>query len=123
MRPALRLMIGIAGTLAMLATSTMAAAANPGAYTPVGAQAQAPSPWMVLSVLGPSRAIALGGASAAAQPVDVPPPPAPPPGYAAAPALSGEVLPIFLWWGLIALALASSDHGPTAPITTPNSPG
>lgn len=96
--------LAVAGALSMLVGSTAATAA------PV--PAPAPNAWMVLSVLGPARATALGGASAAAQPGDVPPPP---PAQAAAPAslsITGEVLPLALWFGLIALALTSTESTP-----------
>ncbi len=98
--------LAIAAALSMLFGSTAALAAP--------APAPAPNAWMVLSVLGPARATALGSANAAAQPGDVPPPP--PAQAAAAPGLSvtGEVLPLALWFGLIALALTSSESAPRA---------
>ena len=90
-----------AATLSMLVGSTAAVAAE--------VPAPAPNAWMVLSVLGPARATALGGASAAAQPTDVPPPP--PTAQAAAGtgfSITAEVIPFALWFGLIALALTST---------------
>jgi hypothetical protein len=97
-----------AAALSMIAGSTSAAAAGP--------PAPAPNAWMVLSVLGPARATALGGASAAAQPTDVPPPP-PPAAQAAAGtgfSVTGEVIPFALWFGLIALALTNTEHSARA---------
>ncbi len=94
-----------AAALSMLVGSTAAAAA------PV--PAPAPNAWMVLSVLGPARATALGGANAAAQPTDVPPPP--PTAQAAAGtglSITGEIIPFALWFGLIALALTSNESSP-----------
>jgi hypothetical protein len=104
MELSMRNKLAIAAALSMLLGSTAALAAP----------APAPNAWMVLSVLGPARATALGGANAAAQPGDVPPPP--PTQAAAAPGLSvtGEVLPLALWFGLIALALTSSESTPRA---------
>ena len=95
-----------AAALSMLVGSTAAAAA------PV--PAPAPNAWMVLSVLGPARTTALGGASAAAQPTDVPPPPPPVPQATAGTGLSitGEIIPFALWFGLIALALTSNESSP-----------
>lgn len=105
MRNGSKLMLA-AATLSMLTGSTAAAAAGP---TP------APNAWMVLSVLGPARATALGGASAAAQPTDVPPPP--PTAQAAAGtgfSITAEVIPFALWFGLIALALTSTGSSTRA---------
>ena len=96
-----------AAALSMLVASTTAVAA---AVPP-----SAPNAWMVLSVLGPARATALGGASAAAQPTDVPPPP--PTAQAAAGtdlSITAEVIPFALWFGLIALALTSTGSSTRA---------
>ena len=102
---------------ALVATSTAAAAAPA-----VPAQAPAPSAWVVLSTLSPTSDVALGGATtAAAQPAEVPPPPPPgppPPPVGAGPVITGELLAILLWFGLIAVALGT--HEPTG---RPNSPG
>jgi hypothetical protein len=92
-----------AAALSMLACSTAAGAA------PV--PAPAPNAWMVLSVLGPARATALGGANAAAQPADLPPPPPP---ATAGLSVTAEIIPFALWFGLIALALTSSESTPRA---------
>jgi hypothetical protein len=75
---------------------------------------------MMLSVLGPARATALGGASAAAQPADVPPPPAAGAGPPASAGVSfgAEIIPFALWLGLIALALTSNQS-----TARPNTPG
>jgi hypothetical protein len=80
---------------------------------------------MMLSVLSPTRSVALGGAAAAAQPANAPPadvppgPPVPPPVVATtAPGITGEVLPFLLWFGLIAVAL-----GISGPSGRPNTPG
>jgi hypothetical protein len=113
-----RKLIAFAASGALVASSTAAVAAAP-APAPA-AQAHAPSAWMMLSLLSPVRTVALGGASAAAQPADVPPPPPPPPPYVAAGAgahVTGEVLPFLLWFGLIAIAL-----GISGPSGRPNSP-
>lgn len=98
--------LAIAAAVSMIVGSTSAAAAP--------APTAAPNAWMVLSVLGPARATALGGASAAAQPADVPPPP--PAHTVAAPGLSltGEIIPFALWFGLIAIALTSTKSSPRA---------
>ena len=100
--------LAIAAAISMLVGSSEAIAAPVPAATP--------NAWMVLSVLGPARVTALGGANAAAQPSDVPPPP-PPAAYVPARAgvsITGEVLPFALWFGLIALALTSSGSSPRA---------
>jgi hypothetical protein len=113
--------IASVAALTMVAASTAAAAAPAPQAQPVAATT-APSPWMVLSTLGPTRAIALGGANAAAQPSDAPPPPP----VMVEPGLhmSGEVLGFILWFGLIAAALSISGTSGGVPITTtPNSPG
>jgi|1185.fasta_scaffold41431_2 hypothetical protein len=91
---------------ALLASSSVGVAATP-ASQPVS-QAQAPSPWLMLSAMSSTRSIALGGAAAAAQPSDVPPPP--PPAYAAGPVIGGEVVGILVWFALIAIALGTSGE-------------
>lgn len=106
-------MIASVAALAMVAGSTAAVAARSPAPQEVVAPPQTPNAWMMLSVLSPTRAVALGGANAAAHPADAPPPP--PPGHGAA-GWSGEMLPFILWFGLIAIALTISDHA------RPNSP-
>jgi hypothetical protein len=109
-------MIAFAASAALVATSTAATAATP-AHAPA-AQAPAPNAWIMLSTLSPTSPIALGGATAAAQPSDLPPPP--PPAAAAmagGPVITGEVLPFILWFALIAIALTIS--GPSG---RPNSP-
>jgi hypothetical protein len=115
----------IGAAIGLLASSTAAVAAAPSA-----AQTgyQAPNAWTMLSVLSPSGATVLGGSNATAQPSDVPPPPGPPPPPVVAEggAMSGgvgELLPIALWFGLIAIALATSDNGGSdRAIGNPNSP-
>src|SRR3954447_864904 len=100
---------------ALVASSTAAVAAAPTPQAPA-AQTQAPNAWMMLSAMSSTRAIALGGANAAAQPADVPPPP--PPGYVAGgPALSGELIGFLVWFALIAVALTISGES-----GAPNSP-
>lgn len=100
----------IAASVALLASSTAAAASVPPAQAQ---QAGVPSAWVVLSTLSPSTDVAFGGAATAAvQPTDVPPPPP-----HAGPAITGELLTILLWFGLIAIAL--NTHEPSG---RPNSP-
>ena len=102
--------IAAVAAAALVATSTAAAAA-PAAP----AQARVPSAWVVLSTLSPTSDVALGGATtAAAQPTEVPPPPP----VGAGPVITGELLAILLWFGLIAVALGT--HEATG---RPNSPG
>lgn len=103
--------IAVAVSAAFLISSTAAAAATTSAPTAAAVQPPALNAWMMLSVLGPTRSIALGGAAAVGQPADVPPPP-PPAAYGApgGPAINGEVLGILLWFGLIAIALTITDH-------------
>jgi hypothetical protein len=103
--------------LAFVASSTAAAAASPSTVSPsISATAQEPNAWMMLSVLGPSRAVALGGAAAAAQPGDIPPP-RPPVAAGAMADGAGEIIPFVLWFALIALALTISNSS-----GAPNSP-
>lgn len=102
--------IAIAASAALLISSNAAAAAVTSAPTAVAIQPAAPNAWMMLSVLSPTRSVALGGAAAAAQPADVPPPP-PPPEAAAGAGFNGELIPIILWFGLIAIALTISGSG------------
>lgn len=110
----MRSMKAIAGaaSIALLISSTAAAAATTAAPTAVSAQPASPNAWVMLSVLSPTRSVALGGAATVAQPADVPPPP-PPAAYGAAggPVINGEVLAILLWFGLIAIALTISGSG------------
>ena len=113
MRSLTKMIASLAASAALVASSTAAVAAAPAVPIPA-VQPQAPNAWMMLSVLSPSGSVALGGANAAAaQPEPVPPPPA----YAAGPALSGEVLPFVLWFGLIAVALTirGSSGAPNSP--------
>src|SRR3982751_3889748 len=91
---------------ALLASSSVAMAATPAPQV-ASAQAQAPSPWLMLSAMSSTRSIALGGAAAAAQPSDAPPPP---PAYAAGPVIGGEVVGILVWFALIAVALGTSGE-------------
>jgi hypothetical protein len=125
MRSFVKIGVGMAASAALLASSTVAVAAAP-ASAP--ASYQAPNAWVMLSALSPSVATA-GSAAAAAQPADVPPPPPPgppPPPPEAAGAMSGglgEMLPIALWFGIIAIGFAVGDNGgSTLAIGSPNSP-
>ena len=98
--------------IALAANSTVAVAAAPTPQTP-----EVTSAWMTLSLLSPTRAVALGGAVAAAQPTDVPPPP--PPAYVTGTTHVGaEVIAFGVMFALIVIALATSDNG-----GRPNSPG
>lgn len=90
-----------------LVLGSTAAAAAPAPTTTV-AQPQAPNAWLMLTALGPTRSVALGGAAAAAQPADVPPPPPPPEAAAGAAGFTGEFIPFILMFGLIAIALTIS---------------
>ena len=101
--------------LALMGSSTVAVAADPSSRAPA-VQAQAPSPWLMLSAMSSTRSIALAGTTAAAQPNDSPPPPPPPPYVGSGVVIGGEVVGVLVWWALIALALGSSAG-------TPNSPG
>jgi hypothetical protein len=112
--------IALAGSMALVAASSAAAAqplAQPAAVQPAAVQPAAPNAWMMLSVLSPTRSVALGGAAAVAQPADVPPPPPPAVAGGAMADGVGEVIPFVLWFGLIALALTSSGES-----GAPNSP-
>jgi hypothetical protein len=103
--------IALAASVALIASSTAAAAAAP---APQPVAAQAPTAWMMLSALGPTRAIALGGATAATQPSDVPPGP---PMVAGGLGINGEIIGFIVMFALIAIALGTS--GPSG---RPNSP-
>jgi len=109
-------LIAFAVSTALIASSTVAVAAAPATSAPV-TQAQAPNAWMMLSVLSPTRSVAIGGAAAAAQPADAPPPPPEAAGTVAG--FNGEFLPVILWFGLIAIALtikgSSADVAPPVP--------
>ena len=106
--------IAPAAAIGLVLSSTAVAAAAPAPATSI-AQPQAPNAWMMLSVLGPTRSVALSGAAAAAQPADAPPPP---PVAAGGPVITGEVLGLILWFALIAVAL-STDVGSGRPNTPP----
>ena len=99
----------------LVLSSTAASAAAPAPAQAV-AQPQAPSAWLMLSALGPTRSVALGGAAAAAQPADGPPPP--PAAYAGGTVISGELIGIVLWFALIAIALSTDGTS-----GRPNTPG
>lgn len=105
-----------AAALGLVLGSTAAAAAPAPPPAPI-AHPQAPSAWLMLSVLGPTRSVALGGAAAAAQPEDGPPPPPVVAGAGGA-RVTGELLPFILWFGLIAIALSIS--GSSGRPNTPN---
>ncbi len=110
-----RKLVAFAASAALIASSTAAVAAAP---APQPVQAQAPSAWMMLSALSPTRSIALGGANAAAQPADVPPGPPPlPPEAAAGLGVNGEIIGFVVMFALIAVALGISGES-----GRPNSP-
>lgn len=110
-----RKLVAFAASAALIASSTAAVAAAP---APQPVQAQAPSAWMMLSALSPTRSIALGGANAAAQPADVPPGPPPlPPQAAAGLGVNGEIIGFVVMFALIAVALGISGES-----GRPNSP-
>lgn len=113
--------IAVAGSVALFAASTAAAAAQPvaqpAAVQPAAVQPAAPNAWMMLSVLSPTRSVALGGAAAAAQPDTLPPPPPPAVAGGAMAGGAGELVPFILMYGLIVLALTSSGSS-----GAPNSP-
>jgi hypothetical protein len=119
MHPA-KTMIASVAAVALLASSTAAVAAVPPPQAPAAqVQPQAPDAWMMLSVLSPTRAVALGGANAAAQP-NPPPPPGPPPPPEAAGGLGEGWAPVAvvgLWAILIVIALATKGNN-----GNPNSP-
>jgi hypothetical protein len=118
MHKAKRVIASVAA-VALFASSTVAVAAAPAPQAPA-AQTQAPDAWMMLSVLSPTRAVALGGANAAAQPQNPPAPPPPPPPEGAGGLAEGwaPVAVIGLWAILIVIALATSGSS-----GAPNSPG
>ena len=110
-----RKLVAFAASAALIVSSTAAVAAAP---APQPVQAQAPSAWMMLSALSPTRSIALGGANAAAQPADVPPGPPPlPPQAAAGLGVNGEIIGFVFMFALIAVALGISGES-----GRPNSP-
>lgn len=132
MRSLLRISAGAAASIALVASSTVAVASAPAPVVHGGYQV--PNAWFMLTALSPSTTV-LGSAASAAQPTEVPPtdaPPAdvPPPGRPPLPSdvasggvAFGELLPIALWFGLIAVALkASGSSGANKPTTTPISP-
>ena len=115
MRSMTKIIASLAASAALLLTSSAAVAAAP---APAPAQRDA---WMMLSMLSPTGATALGGATVTAQPVDMPP--AVPP--AAAARAGGFVTPpipvLLVWLGVIGLdvyLLTREHHHPV-----PNSPG
>jgi hypothetical protein len=90
-----------------LVLSSTAAAAAPAATAAVS-QPPATNAWLMLTALGPTRSVALGGAAAAAQPANAPPPAV----YGVGgPAISGEVIGLILWFALIAVALSTDVSG------------
>ena len=120
MRPTPKTIAGIAVSVALLASSTAAAAAPSPPGQPV--QSVTPDAWMMLSTLSAGQSVGLAGANIAAQPADVPPPP--PPVVAGAMADgAGELIPFVLWFGLIAVALTIKGSAGGSPVITPNSPG
>lgn len=103
-----RIIIASIASAALIAGSSAAAAAAPAVQA---AQAQAPSPWAILTA-NSVPAVALGGATTAAQPNDDSPPP--PPAYAGI-GINGEVVGLLLWFALIAIALLVVDDGDDQP--------
>jgi hypothetical protein len=103
----------VASVAAMSLFASTTAVADP---LPQTSRVQAPNAWMMLSALGPARGVSLGGANAAAQPADLPPRPAAA-NAGAGVGVTGELLPVLLWFGLIAIALTSS--GPHARSNSP----
>jgi len=110
-------LIAFAASTALIASSTAAVATAPVTSAP-GAQAQTPNAWMMLSVLSPTRSVAIGAAAAAAQRTDVPPPP---PEAGTVAGFNGEFLPVILWWGLIAIALTIKGSSAHVAPPVPNS--
>jgi hypothetical protein len=116
MRPALKTIASVLASAALAASSTATADAAPAAQ----AQAQAPNAWMALSMLSPTRSVALAGANATAQPVYQPPPPE----YTGGPVIGAEVIALGLWAVLIVAALTiNGKSGGSEATTTPISPG
>lgn len=137
MRSLLKISAGAAASMGLLASSTVAVAAPSAPVNYAGYHA--PNAWVMLTALSPSSASVLGSAAAVAQPTEVPPtdappadvpPPPPPPGPPPPPPVVasggvglGELLPIALWFGLIAVAFAATDDGGREAATgNPNSP-
>ncbi|HEX8839419.1 MAG TPA: hypothetical protein VF750_02990 [Sphingomicrobium sp.] len=136
MRSLLKISAGAVASIGLLASSTVAVAAAPAPIVHAGYQA--PNAWLMLTALSPSSAGLVGSAAAVAQPTevpptdappanvppaDVPPPPPPPPVVATGGVSLGELLPIALWFGLIAVAFAATDDGGREAATgNPNSP-
>jgi hypothetical protein len=129
MRAAVKKIAAIGAVIGLVASSTAAVAAAPAPVAHTGYQA--PNAWVMLTALSPSAAGVLGSAAVAAQPADAPPadvppppPPGPPPPVAATGGVAfGELLPIALWFGLIAVAFAATDNGASdTAIGSPNSP-
>lgn len=107
--------IALAASVALFASSTAVVADPAPQAQPV--QASAPNAWMMLSTLSGAQSVGLAGANTAANQHDDS---APPPVSAGAGAMSdgaGPLIPIAIWWGLIALALTHSGSG-----GAPNSP-
>lgn len=100
--------VACSAALGLVLSSTAAAAAP--APSAMAAQPQAPNAWLMLSALGPTRAVALGGAAATAQPKDGPPPPPVVAGAGTA-RVTGEFIPFILWFALIAVALSLNNSG------------
>lgn len=126
MRAAVKKIAAVGAAIGLVASSTTAAATP--AQAAAAAGYQAPNAWIMLTALSPAGASVLGSAAAAAQPADVPPadvqPPPPRPPVAATRGVGlGELLPIVLWFGLIAVAFAATDDGGREAATgNPNSP-
>ena len=113
----------IAATLALVASSTVSAAAPAPQAQP--AQVATPDAWIVLTSLSAAQTPGLAGASAAtAQQSDVPPPPPLAPAAGGMSGGAGELIPFALWAGLIALALTiGGPSGAGSSASRPNSAG
>lgn len=120
MRSVPKTIAAVSASIALVASSSMAAAAPAPQAPPV--QGSTPDAWMMLSTLSGTQSVGLAGANAAAQPTDVPPPP-PPVAAGGMADGAGELVPFAVWFALIAVALTISGTGGGGAVTTPNSPG
>jgi hypothetical protein len=108
-----------------LVTATTAAAAQPtsapvaaatSATTTPSVKGQIQNPWLALSMMNPTAAVALGGAAAAAQPDVPPPPPQYNNGFQAPPI---PVLVIWAAWLALFIWIVSknNNHGHFRPVS------